>query len=276
MTRKEGATVTPAIGLQLYTLREALAEPGSRPAVLERVAALGVESVEPFGFARPNLVRADRLAEARALRADADAAGLRISSVHTPLPGPEEADWLFEALAEAGAPVAVVPVPEGLAGFARDAFADADTVRRYADRLSRVADVAAGHDAEVGYHNHWWEWEELPGGSRGYDLLWEHMDPRVVAEVDLYWAQAAGQAPADVVRRLGSRVALVHVKDGPATLERPPQQVAPGRGVVALDEALSAGADSITTHIIEADAVAADGDPFAYIEEGVSWLRQRS
>jgi len=267
--------VPPAIGLQLYTLRDALAEPGSRAAVLERVAALGVESVEPFGFAQPQLPRAERLAEARALRADAEAAGLRISSVHTPVPGPDDAAWLFEALAEAGAPVAVVPVPEGLAGFTRDAFADADAVRRYADRLSRLADVAAAHDARVGYHNHWWEWAELDGGGRGYDLLWDGMDPRVVAEVDLYWAQAAGQDPAEVVRRLGPRVELVHVKDGPATLERPPQQVAPGSGAVALGEALAAGAASITTHIIEADAVAGGGDPFAYVEEGVRWLRER-
>jgi sugar phosphate isomerase/epimerase len=84
--------VPPTIGLQLYTLREALAEPGARRGVLERVAALGVESVEPFGFARPELPRADRLAEAKALRADVEAAGLRISSVHTPVPGPDDAD----------------------------------------------------------------------------------------------------------------------------------------------------------------------------------------
>jgi len=92
--------------------------------------------------------------------------------------------------------------------------------------------------------------------------------------VDLYWAQGAGQTPADVVAKLGARVELVHVKDGHAPAERPPQQVAPGSGVVALDDALVA-ATAVTTHIIEADAVADDGDVMAYVRDGAAWLRGR-
>jgi sugar phosphate isomerase/epimerase len=268
--------MAPAIGLQLYTLRDHLHQPGSRPAVLERVAALGVESVEPYGLARPDLARADRLAAARSLKADVDGAGLSMSSVHTAIPDVENAGWFFESLAEAGAPIAIVPVPEGLSGFARDAFGDVDTLARYAERLSRLADAAEGHDARIGYHNHWWEWGRLPDGRLAYDVLWEQTDPRVVAEVDLYWAQAAGQVPADVIAKLGARVQLVHVKDGPGTTDHPPQQVPPGTGAVAIEDALLAGARTITHHVIEADAVAGDGDPFDYIQAAVGWLKGRS
>ena len=87
--------------------------------------------------------------------------------------------------------------------------------------------------------------------------------------------QAAGQAPADVVRRLGPRVERVDVKDRPATLDLPPQQVAAGRGAVALDEALTTGAALISMHIIEVDAVAGGGDVFAYVKERVRWLQER-
>jgi sugar phosphate isomerase/epimerase len=267
--------VAPTIGLQLYTLHRLLAEPGRRRGLLEEAAALGVGSVEPYAFSLPTRTRAERLEDARSLRADIDAAGLAVSSVHNPIPGPADADWLFEALGELGAPIAVVPVPEGLAGFTRDAFADADTTKRYGERLSALADVAERHGARVGYHNHDWEWAALPDGRLGYDVLWEHTDPRVVAEVDLYWAQAAGRSPADVVTKLGARVELVHVKDGHAPAERPPQQVAPGSGVVALEDALVAG-KAVTTHIIEADAVADDGDVMAYVRDGAAWLRGRS
>jgi sugar phosphate isomerase/epimerase len=235
----------PAIGLQLYTLRGV---PGDRRALLERVAALGVETVEAYGI---DLAADDRLAQARALRADVEAAGLALSSVHAALPA--DAARCFEALAETGAPILVVPTTDALAGFDRDALAAPDGVARYAERLSELADVAAGHGARVGYHNHWWEWP-------GYDALWEQTDPRVLAEVDLYWAQAAGQAPAEVVTRLGARVELVHVKD----------DVALGTGDVALAGALRAGT-MITTAIIEADEVA--GDPFDYVRTGVAWLR---
>jgi sugar phosphate isomerase/epimerase len=266
--------VAPTIGLQLYTLHRLLAEPGRRGALLEEAAALGVESVEPYAAVLPNRTRAQRLDDVRALKSDIDGAGLAVSSVHNPIPGPDDADWLFEAIGELGAPIVVVPVSEGLAGFPRDAFADADTIKRYGERLSALADVAEAHGARVGYHNHEWEWAELPDGRLGYDVLWEHTDPRVVAEVDLYWAQGAGQTPADVVAKLGARVELVHVKDGHAPAERPPQQVAPGSGVVALDDALVA-ATAVTTHIIEADAVADDGDVMAYVRDGAAWLRGR-
>jgi sugar phosphate isomerase/epimerase len=260
----------PTIGLQLYTLRDDL-ERGSRAAVLERVAGLGVQSVEPFGFLRGDLGPAEQLAEARALRAEAEAAGLAISSTHTSIP--EDADRLFEDLAEAGIPVAVAPVPEAVAGFTRDAFGDPDALARLAERLSALADVAERHGARVAYHNHWFEWAPLPDGRLGYDVLWELVDPRVIAEVDLYWAQAAGQVPADVVATLGPRVELVHVKDGPGTMERPPQQVAPGDGDIALADALAAGR-AITTGVIEADAVAGGGDPYEYVARGVAWLRR--
>ena len=56
----------PAIGLQLYTLMNVLAD---RPAVLARVAELGVTAVEPFRLGRSDLARAARLAEARSLKA---------------------------------------------------------------------------------------------------------------------------------------------------------------------------------------------------------------
>jgi sugar phosphate isomerase/epimerase len=251
------------IGLQLYTLKALLSTPGSRPGVLERVAALGVESVEPYGFGDP--------ADARALREETAAAGLAISSVHGAIPA--DPSPFFAALAETGVPVAVLPVPEALAGFTRDALASADGVARFAEALSRLAEVAeAEAGARVGYHNHWWEWAELPGGGTGYDALWEQADPRVVAEVDLYWAQAAGQSPAAVVSALGERVQLVHVKDGPGTMDGAPN-VALGTGSIALEDALAAGPATLAAHVIEADAV--DGDPLAYIAAGVDWLRER-
>ena len=262
------------IGLQLYTLRDDLAAPAARAAVLERVAGLGVESVEPAGFDRPDLTGPERLADARALRAELASAGLGLSSVHTALPAAQAADGVFEALVEAGASIAVLPVPQGLEGFDRDVFADPDGIARYAEALGRLADVAARHGARVGYHNHWFEWTRLPDGRTGYDTLWGETDERVLAEVDLYWAQAAGQVPADVVARLGRRVQLVHVKDGPGTTEQPPQQVAPGGGAVPLGAALEAGA-AVTTEIIEADAVAGGGDPYDYIRQAVAWLRDR-
>jgi len=260
----------PAIGLQLYTLMDVLAD---RPAALARVAGLGVTTVEPFRLGRSDLDRAARLAEARALKADIDAAGLTVSSTHARLPDAEDPGWFFEELAELGAPVAIASTPDALPGFTRDALVSTEGVLRYADRLNALAKAAATHGLRVGYHNHEWEWTRLDDGRYGYDALWDALDPSVVAEVDLYWAQTAGQVPAEVVARLGERVRLVHVKDGPAVRGEP--QVAAGRGTVALADALDAGRDSIRAHIIEADGIAEGADIFDLVADSVAWLKAR-
>lgn len=260
----------PAIGLQLYTLMDVLAD---RPAALAKVAAAGVTEVEPFRLGRSDLARAARLAEARSLKADLDAAGLAVCSTHARLPDAEDPGWFFEELAVLGAPVAIASTPDALPGFTRDALVSADGVHRYADRLNALAKVAGAHGVRVGYHNHEWEWTRLDDGRYGYDVLWDALDPSVVAEVDLYWAQTAGQVPAEVVGRLGERVELVHVKDGPAVRGEP--QVAAGQGAVALADALDAGRASIRVHIIEADGIAAGADIFELVAESVAWLKRR-
>ena len=260
----------PAIGLQLYTLMDVLSD---RPAVLARVAALGVTEVEPFRLGRADLTRPTRLAEARSLRTDIEAAGLTVSSTHARLPEAEDPGWFFEEMAEVGAPIAIASTPEALSGFTRDALVSADGVRRYADRLNALAKAAAAHGLRVGYHNHDWEWSRLDDGRYGYDVLWDALDPSVVAEVDLYWAQTAGQVPAEVVSRLGERVELVHVKDGPAVRGEP--QVAAGQGLVALADALDAGQNAIRVQIIEADAIAAGADIFDLVADSVAWLKAR-
>ncbi|MEU2743999.1 hypothetical protein ABZ656_54450 [Streptomyces sp. NPDC007095] len=131
-----------AIGLQLYTLMDVLSD---RPATLARIADLGVSAVEPFRLGRGDLNRAARLAEARSLKADIDAAGLTVSSTHARLPDAEDPGWFFEEMAEVGALIAIASTPEALPGFTRDALVSADGVRRYADRLNVLAKTAAAH-----------------------------------------------------------------------------------------------------------------------------------
>ena len=71
-------TANPA-ALQLYTVREQLA--ADRAGVLAQVAALGYGAVEPFGI----------LVDPDGLRADLDAAGLSVCSVHA-APAGEDAE----------------------------------------------------------------------------------------------------------------------------------------------------------------------------------------
>jgi sugar phosphate isomerase/epimerase len=260
----------PVIGLQLWTIRKELED---RARAFDRVAALGIEVLEPFGLGRADLTQRERIDEARRLRADAEGAGLSIRSTHTSLPDLDNANWFFDEMAELGVALAIAAVPDSLSGFTRDALASRDGVLRYADRLNSVAEVSARHGLSIGYHNHFWEWSEMGDGSLAYDVLWEALDPDVLAEVDLYWAQTAGQDPAEVVRRLGKRVQLVHIDDGGA-IPGEPFQVPAGQGVVQLAEALAAGGEFIGTYLIEASTVAPGLDMFELIAGSVAWLRK--
>ena len=95
---------------------------------------------------------------------------------------------------------------------------------KYLDGLGERA-RKAGQTLMVHNHNH--EFESAFGGTMAYDILLAHTDPRNVEfQVDLYWstrglgvasgATSVSQADdlsAQLVRRLGNRAQLFHVKD---------------------------------------------------------------
>ena len=83
------------------------------------------------------------------------------------------------------------------------------------------------------------------------DVMLEHLDPDVFFEVDVYWVQTAGQDPAQVVRRLGTRAPLLHVKDGPCQIEAP--MTALGEGVVDIPGVVAAGSGSVDWLVVELD-----------------------
>ena len=87
--------------------------------------------------------------------------------------------------------------------------------------------------------------------------LYEQLDPAVVAEVDVYWAQVGGVLDAAaLVAELGERVRFLHVKDGPADDPGAPM-VAVGSGVVDIPTILPAN-PAVTWHLVELDQCATD------------------
>jgi sugar phosphate isomerase/epimerase len=83
----------------------------------------------------------------------------------------------------------------------------------------------------------------------------ELLDPSVMFEIDTYWVKTAGLDPAEIIRKLGNRVNLLHLKDGPAAIE--PPQVALGEGVMDIPAAVNA-AESAEWLIVELDHCATD------------------
>jgi sugar phosphate isomerase/epimerase len=258
---------TPRVAVQLYSVHKPLET--DLDGTLGRLADIGLRYVEAFDFVR----RADALKTAfdhYGLKAPTGHAILIEDEVDTPdgLLTVPPADETFAAAASLGVSIVIDPfVPPAR-------WQNLEDIQRSADRLNERAAQAATHGLRVGYHNHDGELRSIIDGKPALEVFADLLDPAVALEVDLYWAAAGGQNPADLLGRLGGRVQAVHVKDGPmrpgiSAAELPTDQVPAGQGDVPLAAALAAGS-TIDYAVIEFDHY--EGDIFDGIAQSYAFI----
>ena len=211
---------TPAlkeIGLQLYTLRDQLADDVA--ATLARVAKIGYDHVETFG---PEIDGQGQLSFWGVRRADLRSLlkqhGLKTYSGHydlseflTPGDGDEEALKAYiDTAAELGQQYLIAPIPPLLL---IDKLTE-DDYHFMADQLNKGGELAAKSGLKIGYHNHFWEFRTLGGGSKGLDILIGETDKDLVAfELDLFWSEKSGTDSAGYFEQHPGRFPLWHIKD---------------------------------------------------------------
>jgi sugar phosphate isomerase/epimerase len=245
--------VTAPLSVQLYSLRQ-LAEAGLAP-VIERLAAIGYAGVEVAGFHDLTPTELGRCITA---------AGLQVSAGHVPLPDTEQAGRVLDDQQTLGSRSVVV------AYLPPDAFATEADVAVTSDRLNAFAEQVAARGMSLGYHNHWWEFATRIGERTAHQHLFERLDRSVFAEVDTYWARVGGADPAGVVRQLGERARMLHIKDGPADDPGSPM-TAVGDG--AMDVPGIVAASRAEWLVVELDRCATD--MFQAIEKSLHYLTAR-
>ncbi len=241
-------TASLPIAVQLYTLRDALKT--DFESTVRRVAQAGYAGVEPFGVP-------ENLDAASALFRDL---GLQVPAAHVPMP---EGDHIpaVQRIAEAYGLTRIV------SGFGPDQFKTLDDVKRACARINAAGQVAADNGLAFGYHNHWWEIEPVEG-QRPYQVMLQELDPAIFFEIDVYWVQVGGVAPADMIRECGPRAQLLHIKDGPADVPES-DMVAVGQGAVDMPAVVRA-ADHAAWLIVELDRCATD--MVAAVESSIRYL----
>lgn len=254
------------MSVQLYSIRDALTV--DQPAALTQLAEIGFTTVEPHAIGRGD--PHDALVDARRLRHDLDTAGLTAPWVHARAPLDDNGEPVLDCVAEIGAQVLVIPSPGAISGFTHESFASPAQTRQLGEQLAQAALKAKTRGLRLAYHNHRHEFAPWPDGDLPYDALVEAAGPDITLEIDVYWVQAGGQHPAEVIHRYAPRVGSLHIKDGPA---RPDvDQVPAGAGVIELRPAIEA-ADQTEWHVLEFDRCA--GDPFELLETSARWLTDR-
>lgn len=235
--------------LQLYTLRRPLEEDLS--GTIRRAAEAGFTKVEPYNF----------VATARELGAALKENGLTAPSAHAPLLSRDQ-DEIFAAAGELGIGTVIDPhIPA-------EHWQNAEDIQTAAAKLNAAARKGAEYGIRVGYHNHHWELEARIEGRTALEYFADLLSPDVVLEVDTYWAAVGGQDPVELLTRLGDRVKLIHIKDGPLTMDTKAQLPA-GQGKLPVLDVIAA-AKSLEVGVVEFDDYA--GDIFEGITQSLSFL----
>jgi sugar phosphate isomerase/epimerase len=195
------------ISIQLYTLRDQLAI--DLEGTLQALGEIGYTKVEHAGFVGRTVTE---------FKGALDAAGLRATSGHVPIPQPFDPAAWSASLADAntlGSRFIVHPF-FGIDFATGEVERTTAAWRAFARDLNRAGRMARDAGLKLGYHNHNWEFFRLTDNpSRtAYDVLTDATDPDVVhLQLDLFWAVRGARDPVDLIRQNKGRVLQYHVKD---------------------------------------------------------------
>ncbi|NWG15933.1 MAG: sugar phosphate isomerase/epimerase [Chloroflexi bacterium] len=226
------------LALQLYTLRDSLAVDFAGG--IRRVAEAGYLGVETAGFKGTTVQEAVRLFQEH---------GLEVVSAHSALPLDDQKNEVLDTMAALGCKRLVCP------WLPPEEFVSRDSIRRACDRLNQADAVARENSLTLLYHNHWFEPAPVDG-TPAYQIMIEYLEPTVLFEIDTYWVKVGGLDPAAVVRELGSRAPLLHIKDGPA-VDKDQPMVAVGAGALDWPSVIEAAVHADWL-IVELDRCATD------------------
>ncbi len=255
------------IGIQLYTLRDALGKDAS--GTLKQVADAGYHQVEAYGFP-----------DCQPLIDAAKEHGLALNSTHfewTSVTKPSDAGMSdFKKIVEQAEKLKlsdlVVPYLHA------DERNGLDGYRKLAERFNRAAAITKDAGIRLGYHNHSFEFAPLEDDKSGYDIFIKEFGPDMYFEIDVFWVNVAGHDSAELIAKLDRRVTQLHLKDLKKDAEipnygSPPQDAFKelGNGMIPMEPILAAAAKHGVTHChVEQDH---SPDPLASIRESMTYLK---
>lgn len=218
-------------GIQLYAVREPLAANG--PLALKALYAMGYREVETYDM--------DRYGPSEMRKMVADA-GLRMPSAHLTFKMDNDLQPVFAAANAMGVEWAVSSFLRQLTDPGRASLGNGTLkqaalpamglagFQRMAARMNEIGRGAKAAGLKYGYHNHNFEFEKLPDGATGYDVLLRETDAELVKfEVDCGWMVVAGASPVEYFRRYPGRFRMIHVKDFRPVKAPTTDMVGPGR-----------------------------------------------
>lgn len=230
--------MTAPIALQLYSTRAELKADFN--GTMTRIAGMGYKAVESGQFAGPAEDQAKVFSNL----------GLEVIAAHVKPPVGDNKNEILDFVQALGSSRPVVAWLDP-----KIYFESREGIQLAADLLNEAAANSAERGLPFFYHNHDFEFARVDG-RLAFELLYEALDPTVLFEIDTYWVETAGVDVAEVLRQLGERAPLLHIKDG--LLKRGLPMVAVGDGNMDFKKVIPAGEPHTEWLIVELDECAGD------------------
>jgi sugar phosphate isomerase/epimerase len=179
---------------QLYSARNEK----SLDDTLKTLKSLGYAQVEGWG---------GQFADPAALARSVRAAGLAMPTAHMGLDMLLDTQAALKAADAVGIETLFCPAPPSPAY--RTGLGDWS---KLGSDLAKAAAALKSGGKGLGYHNHHWEFGKLADGRRPIEVLLDS-SPDIQWEMDLAWVVKAGEDPIEWMKKLGSRITAIHVKD---------------------------------------------------------------
>ncbi len=229
----------PKIALQLYSVRDIIT-PDNFEETIRQIATMGYQGVETVHPKDISTKTAGKLF--REL-------GLEVTSIHA---FPPPVGKLFK---EAQGHLKDYNCRQLVSGYGPDKFVNLSEIKRICEEVNACNELCRAYGVTLNIHNHAHEYIPVEG-VYPYQVMLENIDPEVFFEVDTYWVKVAGVDPVSVLKEMGSRVHLLHMKDGPGIKGKP--NVAVGQGVVDIPAIIKTAEGSADWLIVEFDRSATD------------------
>ena len=261
----------PVIGLQLYTVRDAMEK--DPKATLAHVAKIGYNSVEGATYTGTEKFYGMSPKEfSKVLKQN----GLIIPSSHYRLgeekdKGQTQKGTMLNDWNKAIDDAAEVGIKYMVCAYLSDAErGNLDHYKYVADQLNIAGEKCKKAGIQLCYHNHDFEFIKQDD-KYPYDILMSTDKDLVKMEMDIYWIKKAGQDPIALFKKHPGRYPLWHVKDMDNTPERSFTEV--GNGIIDFKEIFKykklAG---MKYFFVEQDKC--PGSPFDSITQSIKYIKK--
>jgi sugar phosphate isomerase/epimerase len=258
------------IGLQLYTVRDAMAKdvPGS----LAKVAQAGYTSVE--GSYGPTLFFNNSAKDFGALLKQN---GLIMPSCHYRLgeelvKGEHQTGTILNGWDKAVDDAAEIGLKYMVCAYLSvDERGSLDHYKQVADDFNKAGERCKKAGIQLAYHNHDFEFIQQ-NGKYPYETILHNTDKDLVKmEMDMYWITKANQSPAKLIAENPGRFPLWHIKDMDKTADRSFTEV--GNGIIDFKEIFTHTKEAgLQYFFVEEDKC--PGDPFDSIAQSISYIKK--